>query len=538
MSNIIKLLDCTLRDGAYVTESYFGTPTIRGIIKKMQDAQVDIIECGWMKDTAHKEGTSFFHYPDDIKKYLPPKNKNVSFVAMIDWDRYDVENLSEYDGKTIDAIRIVFPYGRYKEGIRVGKKIREKGYQVLFQAANTLAYSDCELLELAESMNEFKPKSVSVVDTFGAMYFDDLGHIVEILDGNLDSNIELGFHAHNNQQLAFALCIYFIEKLADSKRNIIIDSTLSGMGRGAGNATTELVSNYLNRKCHGNYDMNAVMDAIDIYMEKFRKKFSWGYSIPYFIAGIHQCHVNNINYLLKNHRTSNRDMCNIIESLSQEDRRQYDYNLLESHYMENQNRIIDDSRAIEQLRKILENRKVLLLAPGKSLDIEEEKLVVFIRNYTPVVIAVNAFNPKSQYDFIFFTNVARYEYARVAYPVQFADTKKILLSNIKTEGDFDEKIINFNLVVKRGWKHFDNAVILCLRMMNKLKVSDIYLAGFDGFKTKYSESYSDANLPALNSDDNWDKLNEEIRDMYEDFVISVHDRMKITFLTNSVYELK
>lgn len=112
------------------------------------------------------------------------------------------------------------------------------------------------------------------------------------------------------------------------------------------------------------------------------------------------------------------------------------------------------------------------------------------------------------------------------------------MSNIKTEGDFDEKIINFNLVVKRGWKHFDNAVILCLRMMNKLKVSDIYLAGFDGFKTKYSESYSDANLPALNSDDNWDKLNEEIRDMYEDFVISVHDRMKITFLTNSVYELK
>lgn len=133
MSNIIKLLDCTLRDGAYVTESYFGTPTIRGIIKKMQDAQVDIIECGWMKDTAHKEGTSFFHYPDDIKKYLPPKNKNVSFVAMIDWDRYDVENLSEYDGKTIDAIRIVFPYGRYKEGIRVGKKFGKRAIKYYFK---------------------------------------------------------------------------------------------------------------------------------------------------------------------------------------------------------------------------------------------------------------------------------------------------------------------------------------------------------------------------------------------------------------------
>ena len=146
---------------------------------------------------------------------------------------------------------------------------------------NTLAYNDDELVELAECMNRFSPVSLSIVDTFGAMYFEDLERIAGILDSVLSKEIELGFHAHNNQQLAFALCIRFVELMEKSYRNIILDSTLSGMGRGAGNATTELVAGYLNRKQYGNYDMNAIMDAIDTYMQGFHEKYTWGYSTPY-----------------------------------------------------------------------------------------------------------------------------------------------------------------------------------------------------------------------------------------------------------------
>ena len=63
MSANIQILDCTLRDGAYIVDSNFGTPAIKGIIKKMQDARIDIIECGWLKNTPHKTGTSFYHVP-------------------------------------------------------------------------------------------------------------------------------------------------------------------------------------------------------------------------------------------------------------------------------------------------------------------------------------------------------------------------------------------------------------------------------------------------------------------------------------------
>ncbi len=537
MAMNIKILDCTLRDGAYVNNAEFGKAAMRGIISKLQDSRVDIIECGWLKDFEHKEGTSYFHVPADAETYINSRSRDVMYCAMIDWNRYNTDNLPPYAGGTINAVRIVFPHGKHIEAIEVGTKFREKGYTVLFQAANTLAYSDSDLIELAEVMNDFAPYSLSVVDTFGAMYSSDLDRIIAVLDSHLDKSIELGLHAHNNQQLAFSNCIHFIDILKD-KRNIIVDATLSGMGRGAGNATTELVAGYINRVHSGNYDMNSVMDAIDMYIEGFREKFTWGYSTPYFIAGLYQCHVNNIAYLTTNHRTNSRDMRNIIESLSVEDRRKYDYDLLEQKYLENQNRIVDDEETIEYLRQIIKDRKVMLIAPGKSTITEQESLQDFICKEDPVIIQVNAINKLYACDYLFFTNNVRYEYASDSYPKTFKNTKKILLSNISNSALDNEYIVNFNLVIKRGWEHFDNAVILALRLLNKLNAKEVYISGFDGFKTKYNESYADESLPTLNPDNKWDELNEEIGDMYKDFYDSVRDKMNITFLTDSIFEIK
>lgn len=537
MKKKIELLDCTLRDGAYINNSKFGIPVIKGIIKKMQDARVDIIECGWLKDKPHEVGTVFYHVPADLEQYLVEKSASSVYVVMIDWDRYNTDNLPPYDGKSIDAIRVVFPHGRHREGIEVGKRIREKGYKVFFQAANTLAYSNQDLIDLAKCMNEFSPVSLSVVDTFGAMYADDLSRIVRLLDYELDHKIKLGFHSHNNQQLSFALSINFVELLQNSDRSIVVDSSLCGMGRGAGNATTELVVGYLNKKLHAGYDLDEVMDAIDMYMTELQQKYSWGYSTPYFISGFYQCHVNNIAYLLNNHRTNSKDMRNIISSLSQEDRRKYDYDLLEEKYVENQNRIVDDESVLRALREKFQDKKILLLAPGKSIDTRFDKIQNFITENNPVVIAVNAINPRYNYDYIFFTKTTRYEYASDFYSEQFNNTKKILLSNIKSHATEDEYIVNFNRAIKRGWEHFDNATICALRLMNKLKVKDVVLAGFDGFKNNYSESYSDASLPSLNTTGTtWDKLNEEIQIIFKDFVVSVKDKMNITFLTESVFD--
>lgn len=532
----IRLLDCTLRDGAYVNNAEFGKPAMRGIISKLQDAHIDIIECGWLKDPEYKDGTTYFHVPSDSLPYINNKNDKIIYCAMIDWNRYDASVLPPCDGKSIDAVRVVFPLGKHDEAVKIGTEIREKGYKVLFQAANTLAYSDDDLIKLAEIMNEFKPVSLSVVDTFGAMYPTDIEHITGILDSYLDLDIELGLHAHNNQQLAFALCIRFIEVLKD-KRNIIVDATLSGMGRGAGNATTELVASYLDRVQNGNYDMNAIMDAIDMYIQGFKEIFSWGYSTPYFISGYYQCHVNNISYLNYNHRINARDLRSIIESLSVEERRKYDYDVLEQKYIENQSRFVDDYNTIEDLRNTLSGRKILLIAPGRSTVDCSEKIGSFIGTETPVVIEVNSINKIYSPDYLFFSNSVRYDYAKNTYPKTFEAVKRIVLSNIHTESENDEFIVNYNLVIQRGWDHYDNAVILAIRLLNRIGVKDVYIAGFDGFKEDYGDSYADNTLPNLNPENKWVELNEEIRGMFKELYESVKGRMNITFLTSSIYEV-
>ena len=163
MKTVIQLLGCTLRDGAYITGGNFGTPCIQGIIKKCEKANIDVIECGWLKNDLHKEGSSYYHVPADMLKYCAKKDPQKIYVVMIDWDRYDLNQLPVCDGMSIDAIRVVFPHGKHREGIAVAAEIKQKGYKVFLQAANTLAYSESDLMDLAKAVNTLSPVALSVV---------------------------------------------------------------------------------------------------------------------------------------------------------------------------------------------------------------------------------------------------------------------------------------------------------------------------------------------------------------------------------------
>ena len=535
MERHIQLLDCTLRDGSYINGSRFGEGALKGIIRHLQDAKIDIIECGWLKDDPYKKGTAYYHVPDDALPFLEEKNGNATYVAMIDYNRYNVDTLPIYDGRTIDAIRVVFPKGKASEGAALAKPIREKGYRLYMQAANTLGYSDRELLDLIDIVNEVKPEGISIVDTFGAMFPEDLERITSIFLNNLDDNIRIGFHSHNNMQLSFALSIQFIRKMIEANRNCIVDSSLCGMGRGAGNTTTELLASFLNRACHGNYDMDAIMDAIDIYMVPIQEKFRWGYSTPFFISGLYCSHVNNIDYLLQNHRTNARDMRSVIESLEPEDRLKYDYDLLESKYIESQNRLIDDEDTMESLKSEFSGREVLLIAPGKSSAVEKERIKEYAREKKAICIAVNALLDYYDYDYLFLQSPVRYDYAKNTHRKQFNNLKKILLSNIKTEALKGEYIIRYERAVKRGYKNFDNAVICMLRLLNKLQVRKVSVAGFDRMADKYNESYADPQLPTLHGEQDWDEVNEDIKKIYTDYRKMTRDSMRVRFVTKSYF---
>ena len=229
-------------------------------------------------------------------------------------------------------------------------------------------------------------------------------------------------------------------------------------------------------------------------------------------------------------------MRNIIATMEPEDRRRYNYDLLEKKYLDNENRKIDDKEAVQEIRQEIGSRPVLLVAPGASLLKQKQHIEELIEKKHPVIIGVNAMIEGYNYDYVFFVNSARYEYAENVHEKKFELVNKILLSNIKSKGK-NERIINYNSVIKRGWTHYDNAVICALRLMERLCVKRIFLAGFDGFKTKYNESYADPYLPSLNPNNQWDELNKEIKEMFSDFKQNMINIEKIDFVTNSIYDV-
>lgn len=535
MESKIQLLDCTLRDGCYIVEADFGTPVIRGIAKRLENANIDIIECGWLKDAPHRSGTAFYHVPTDAVAYMPEKRSlDTRYAVMIDWNRYDLDQLPEHTPGAPEIIRLVFPREHAAEAIPLGRKIKAKGYSLFYQAANTLGYSDAELVELAAAINREAPESISIVDTFGAMYPEDLERIFGIMDRELAPKIKLGFHSHNNQQLSFALSMEFVKLAAKSPRRIVVDSSLCGMGRGAGNTTTELLTNYLNRFHHGNYDLNEIMDTIDLYLSYLGENYQWGYSIPFFIAGIYCTHVNNIDYLIKHHRTLARDMRIIIESIDPAKRCAYDYDNLEKIYVDYQNRIVDDSRALAELGERFGGREVLLLGPGRTLTTCRETIEKYRKSRGVLTIGVNAVPTDIRCDAYFFSTPARYLYAHEIRGDLMRALPVILTSNIKREADQGEFIVNFNLLCKLGWKFFDNACIMALRLMAKLRAAKIAFAGFDGFpeddtKSFYADKIAQPAVPL----EKRIQINADICDMLRDFIESDRDRTEITFITPS-----
>ena len=537
MKNKIQLLDCTLRDGCYIVEGVFGTPVIRGLSQKLRSANVDIIECGWLKDAPHKEGSAYYHVPSDADTYLSPTRRaGTTYAVMIDWDRYDLNALPPRTSETIDAIRMVFPHGKHKCALSLARKIPEKGYRLFLQAANTLAYSDDDLISLAADVNAVRPEALSIVDTFGAMYPEDLERIFKVLDRELLPEIKLGFHSHNNQQLSFALTMHFLKLGECSSRGLIADSSLCGMGRGAGNTTTELLASFLNRSYSGNYDLNEILDAIDQYLGKIRETHEWGYSIPYFIAGIYCSHVNNIAYLRNHHKTLAKDMRIIIESIDPVTRRKYDYDNLERIYADYQNKEVDDREALDRIAAMLQDRQVLVLAPGATLVTQANRIRQFIAAENPFVIGLNSMPEDYRCDCLFFTNAARYRFAMETAANDVLSVPVFATSNIRDREE-SVQVINFNLLAKLGWQFFDNGSIMCLRLLSKLGVRDVAFAGFDGFPENASSGYY-ANSRILKAElplETKRQINADVKAMLLDFLSCDKNQTRIRFVTDSIF---
>ena len=329
----VQITDCTIRDGGYLLNKNSSPDFIKGIMSGLAKAGIDFVETGFLQDKVTGE-TLVYANSKDVRKYLPENKGRTNFLGFCDNSRYSIENLDDYDGQSFKWLRISFAKHELESALEFCDGAQRKGYIVQFNPMDTISYSEKEFTDLIKEVNRVKPGAMSIVDTFGAMYMDDLIRIFKLVDSVLDKNIKIGLHSHDNLGLSCALAEQMIMLAEEYKRDVMVDGSLMGMGRGAGNASTELLASFLNEKYGYDYNISALLDTIEKYITPIKNNIHWGYDLPMFICGTKHAHVDNISYLKKNTNCSINDMYQVIGNMTPAMRTRYGANYSKTDFTE------------------------------------------------------------------------------------------------------------------------------------------------------------------------------------------------------------
>lgn len=284
----LKLLDCTLRDGGYINEWNFGEGEIREISRKSSEAGSDIVELGFLRDVPYQKDIAVFCDIKQAKAFMPGGNKDTQYAVMCEaMNPLPLEKIAVREKDDVEIIRVIVWKRLLKEGIEYCRGIVERGYKLCVQPNRVDQYSDAEFVDMIQRFNELEPFALYVVDSFGILDAPESLHYADLADRHLNRKIALGYHGHNNLMQAYGTAQGFIEK--GYNREVFLDASVYGIGRGAGNLNIELIAKYLNERRKSEYQLANYVDIYDKYIKDIRKKEEWGYSIAYYLTALHRC---------------------------------------------------------------------------------------------------------------------------------------------------------------------------------------------------------------------------------------------------------
>ena len=526
----IKVLDVTLRDGGCVNNFDFGQEYMDSILNSLQDSGVDVIELGYIDEhKGSEQGRTQYCNECVIPQYfLKQKNPQTEYVVMMDYGKFNIDNLHDRTSDGIDGIRLAFHKKNRKDIIEAGKKIIGKGYKFYIQPMITLRYSDKELLKLIEDVNEklSEASSFYIVDSFGEMRANDVVRIMHLVDKNLVPNMTLGFHSHNNLQLSYANAMALLS--FDTSRELMLDSSAMGMGKGAGNLNTELFLEHLNLYYGKQYKIPPLLELIDRVIKVIHNECYWGYSVEYYLSSVNHCTPSYASHFYNRHMLSIEQVAELLGMIAEEKKISFDKEYAESLYLAyNERKSFDDTETIEKLREHFTDKRILLIAPGKSISTEKECVTTILSENDVISVSLNNFAFDT--DFVFITRPELYETALIC------GRKIIVPSNIAEKQKSVYEIDYKRWRVQYKGKTFDASGAVLLNMLNSVKPKEILLAGFDGFSADVNENYFSKELrkPVVEQE------NKERNAFYQkNYISQLSETNKITFVTDSMYKYR
>lgn len=527
----VKLLDCTLRDGGYVNDWNFGNSIIRYVLQRYINSNIDIIEIGFLDDrrVLDVNRTIFPNTKAAEDIFGEIDKKNSKFVAMIDYGTCSIQNLSPKEESIIDGIRIIFKKPNFIKAIEFAKEVITKGYFVSLNMVSITSYSDQDVLDFCKAANEIDPYAVAIVDTYGLMHKEQMEHYFDLLNINLNPDIAIGYHSHNNFQLAYSNTAELLNWRTN--RTVILDGTAYGMGKSAGNAPIELLAMYLNDYYNKNYDINQILEIIETAILPIYKVSPWGYSLLFFLAASNNCHPNYVKFLLEKYTLPIESVNDILKQIDSCKRLGYDEEHIKALYENYQNVKVDDEMVIHALRDMYRGKHIMLLAPGNTITTEAKKINDFIDAQKPVVIAINFVPRNIKTDMLFVGNSKRY--GALVTDMEKTDIPVIVTSNISSlSEEFRYRIACERLIDDRE-AISDNSLAMALNLLSIIEPESVTLAGVDGYDVDSAQDlYCEESFNLSHDYKRLKRVNNELTEK----IYSLKESLGISFLTRSYYE--
>jgi len=512
----INLLDCTLRDGGYYNNWKFTNSQVKEYLRKIYLSKIDVVEIGFRFFENNKNlGPFAFSREEKIRKISTSKNTKLSvmvntsdfFKTKKNYKTLIDEHFSKNSNSKISIVRLATHHDDIFKISNHVKYLKKLGYKVFINLMQINRINEKQLTEVLRELK--KSKSVDVfyfADSFGNMKPHNVKKICKTIKKNWSSSF--GIHTHDN-------CGYALENsLAAIKFGAEwVDATVQGMGRGAGNVSTETLLCELSRMGLKKFNPDPVYSLSQSFFIDLKKKYNWGRSIYFHLAAINNIHPTYIQELLIDDRYSHDQILNIINSLTTINSKSFNSETLKE--------LINDKVNLKNAwdaRDWCLNKNVILLGQGQTIKIYSEDIKKFIRNKKCLVLSLNINKnlPNKFIDYYVASNEARIMVDRQEYNKL---SKEIIVPLDRVKSIFNKikikKIKNYGLIVKKNTfsvfnKYCELPTSLVAGYAMSLcsigKAKNIYLAGFDGYKDNESLD-KEMNSYFLNIKKNFPKLN-------------------------------
>ncbi len=280
----IKVVDVTIRDGGLMNDHWFDDEVVTGVYEACVEAGIDYMEIGYINSREQFPSSEFGPWKhcreEDIRRIVGDNNTSLKLAAMADAEKSDYKtDILPASESVLDMIRVATYIHQMSLALDMIKDARDKGYETTLNLMAVSTVPESEVKSALEMLVRSDVGAIYVVDSFGSLYSEQVRALCNMFFEYCEGTpIEVGIHAHNNRQLAFANTIEAVVLGANCA-----DASFAGLGRGAGNCQMELLLGFLHNP---KFRLRPVLKCIEEHIESLRSKLLWGYDYPYMITGL------------------------------------------------------------------------------------------------------------------------------------------------------------------------------------------------------------------------------------------------------------